>query len=67
MKPTTNQLPLFARQPPTAAAAHDRIEFCTRCGAEIVVQRHSGQGLISGYRSRDGECFNCVSKAREQP
>jgi hypothetical protein len=62
MKGKLNQLPLFANQPP--AAVHDRIEFCTRCGAEIVLQRHSGQGLISGYRSRDGECFACAFKAR---
>ena len=67
MKPTTNQLPLFAKQPPAATVTHDRIEFCTRCGAQIVVQRHSGQGLISSYRSRDGECLNCVSKPKEQP
>jgi hypothetical protein len=58
MKPPTNQLPLFATEPSTVT--HDHIEFCTRCGAEIVIQHQTSQGLINGYRSRDGECVNCA-------
>jgi hypothetical protein len=39
---------------------YDRVEFCTKCGAEIVMQRHAGNSLISEYRSRDGKCFACT-------
>ena len=60
MKPQTNQLPLFVEQTPASTGTHDHIEFCTRCGAEIVVQRYTGQRLIIEYRSRTGECFACT-------
>ena len=66
MKTPANQLPLFVEQAPKAASTHERIEFCTRCGAEIVVQRYTGQGLVSGYRSRTGECFACTSQPNLQ-
>jgi hypothetical protein len=66
MKIPANQLPLFGAQAPKAASTQDRIEFCTRCGAEIVVQRYTGQGLVSGYRSRTGECFACSSQPNLQ-
>ena len=59
MKPKVNQPSLF-EQALTPAKAHDRIEYCTRCGAEIVVQRYAGQGLVSEYRSPAGECFTCT-------
>ncbi len=66
MKAAVNQLPLFAEQVPTPAGNHDRIEYCTRCGAEIVVQRYTGKGLVSECRSRAGECFACSSQPNLQ-
>jgi hypothetical protein len=49
MKPATTQLPLFAEQAPAPAGNHARIEYCTRCGAEIVVQRYTTDGFMSEY------------------
>jgi hypothetical protein len=66
MKTPANQLPLLVEQAPKAASTHERIELCTRCCAEIVVQRYTGQGLVSGYRSRTGECLACSSQPNLQ-
>jgi len=63
MKPTTNQLPLFAKPAPKAADAHERVEFCTRCGREIMAQRYVGGRVVTDYRSRTGECFACAFPA----
>jgi hypothetical protein len=60
MRPTANQLPLFPGQPPAAGGNHARIEYCTKCGGEIVVQRYTADDFVSEYRSRNGECFACA-------
>jgi len=67
MKPDTNQLPLFGEQAPKPAGTHDRIEYCTRCGAQIVVQRYTIGGFVSEYRSRAGECSACTLQPNLQP
>jgi len=63
MKPTNNQLPLFAKPAAKAAGAQERIVFCTRCGREIMAQRYVGGKVVTDYRSRTGECFACAFPA----
>jgi hypothetical protein len=57
VKAIANQLPLFAEQLATPARVQERVEFCTSCGREIVLQRYASDGLVNEYRSRDGECY----------